>query len=210
MEIIMSRKKQFKNKDLKAATARIRKAGEAVRVNVYRIATELAKIHNKKLWVEDGYDDIADYALKVLHIKKTMCYDLIGIGNTFVGRTGCSSNLTRPDGCKEDYCLGQLRVMLPIGYDKSEELAKDGIIDPSMSVRKIKSIVRFNNSDGSEQIADELELTSELPEPPEPVITIADGEIFFTQMFSMLKKEQLRNIWVRCNLLLTEPQETED
>lgn len=191
MEIIMSKKREFKNKALKASTARIRKAGDSVRVNVYRIARELAKIHNEKLWIDDGYEDVADYANKVLHIKKTTCYDLIKIGNTFVADSGTKSNLARPDGCKNDYGFGQLRVLLPIGYEKAEELAGDGVISPDMSVRQIKRIARFNDENA-------IELTSEIPRPPEAVFTVADGNIFTTDYFSSLERSQIEEIIKIC------------
>lgn len=213
MDLIISKKVKFKNPELGRATARIRKAGEAVRINAYKIAAELAKISNNKLWIEDGYEDVTDYANKILHIKKTMCYDLIKIGNTFVADNGRTSNLYRPEGMKQDYTVGQLRRLLPIGYEKAEELARDGIISPEMSVRTIQKIVRVNNADnivdfltrrnfdpaefedGAEigTYADNIEVTTEIAQP-EPVFTLADGELFTTDYFDRLSDVQLVEI----------------
>lgn len=225
MEIIVSRKTKFKNKELAASTARMRKAGESVRINVYRIASELARIHEKKLWVEDGYDDVTDYANKILHIRKTMCYDLIKIGKTFVSDTGRCSNLTRPEGMRQDYTVGQLRAMLPIGYDKAEELCRDGVITPDMSVRTIMRIVKFNGhenvvdflqkrnfnpaefEDGIEY-APEVEVTTEISQP-EPLLTIVDDEIFITDCFKNLSREQVLEIIKICDKSIAS-EETED
>lgn len=218
MELNISRKREFKNKKLQNATNRIRKAGEQVRINCYKIANELAYIHNNKLWVDDGYNDITDYALKILRIKKSMCYDLIRIGNELTADNGRESILHRPDGCKDDYSVGQLKTLLPLGIEKTIELADDEIITPDLSVRQIQRIVAFNraimpDNDDPVDPDDEMELYQvtdpqpELyqvtdPQPPEAVITIADGEIFTTMCFSRLNKDQLEKIINYCSMRL--------
>lgn len=137
----------MKNADLKKVTTAIQKASANVIGNTFKIASLIARVESEELYIEDGYDDVFDYAKKCFGLEKTSVYNLVRVGNDFItavehGKiTSFETLLTHGD---HDYSISQVFKMLPLGIEKAKELTADGVINESMSCRAIERIVKDN------------------------------------------------------------------
>lgn len=148
MEEILNKDYELTNEDLKLHTKNIKCYSTLIRKNYYRIANELCEIEKTECYLDDGFEDVVDYARKVLGIQKTTTYNLLSIGKDFINTTGDRSILTDSG---RDYTVSQLQVLLPLGKDKMKELHNEGIINPDQSVRTIKRIIKEKNEPGTEK-----------------------------------------------------------
>ena len=128
------------NKKLLQATTRIYKLGDKVRSNLYQIAQELVKIDEGKLYEQDGFASVTDYAQQVLGVKKTTAYNLVKIGRTYTAPELPGSNL--PHDEDKDYTVAQLEKLLPITRDEALALIEQGIVTVEMSSREIAKAVK--------------------------------------------------------------------
>ena len=138
-ELITMNAQELTNKDLKDYTRKIKKCGDNIRSNFMKISHNLEEIEKTECYLDDGFEDVRDYAIKVLGIHKTTCYNLIKIAKEFLNEDGTRTVLTTEGN---DYSVSQLQALLSIGVEKSKELHDREIIKPSMSVRQIKSIIK--------------------------------------------------------------------
>ena len=149
MDIVLNQNvtTNMKNADLKKVTTAIQKASANVIGNTFKIASLIARVESEELYVEDGYDDVFDYAKKCFGLEKTSVYNLVRVGNDFItavehGKiTSFETLLTHGD---HDYSISQVFKMLPLGIEKAKELTADGVINESMSCRAIEKIVKDN------------------------------------------------------------------
>ena len=138
-ELTTTQGTKITNKELKSYTTKLKTCGTNIRKNYIKIAFLLNEIEQSECYLDDGFEDTQDYASKVLNIQKTTCYNLLKIGAEYIAENGERTRLTDKG---EDYGVSQLQALLPLGLDKAKELHDDETINPSMSVRQIKSIVK--------------------------------------------------------------------
>ena len=154
-ELTTIKTNELTNTELKDYTKKLKKCGDNIRTNYIKIAHLLNEIDTTECYLDDGFEDVHDYASKVLNIQKTTSYNLLKISKEFINTEGTRTVLTEKGN---DYGVSQLQALLPIGVDKAKELHDDGIISPDMSVRQLKNAIK------------------EKPEPEEDEDDVIDGE----------------------------------
>lgn len=136
---------RIRNTDLLEITHRIVMIGTTIRKEFYRIAALLAEVEARQLYLEDGFKNAADYAMKVFNLRKTDAYNLLVIGKEYTEMEKNASNLPRADP-SEDFTKSQIVAMLPLGHETASDLCQAGTITPTTSARQIKEIVRNNRA----------------------------------------------------------------
>ena len=146
----------FMNRDLEKATNALINCDLQIRSRQYSIAAILAEIDAKKLYEDDGFTSVPDYAFKVFGMKKSTCYDLIEIGKTYVrpiytksGKISahCSNLLPPADAEKQDapildFTTRQIATFKTLGRDKVVDLIAEGKLNPSMTNAAIVELVK--------------------------------------------------------------------
>lgn len=138
-ELVSTMGTEITNKELKSYTTKLKTCGTNIRKNYLKISHLLTEIEKTECYLDDGFEDVQDYASKVLNIQKTTCYNLLKIGREYISETGDRTVLTDKG---DDYGVSQLQALIPLGVEKSKELHDEGTITPEMSVRQIKGIVK--------------------------------------------------------------------
>lgn len=139
MEELTSKKLTLIDKDLKDYTAKIKKCGDNIRKNYIKIAHLLSEVDTKECYLEDGFESVIDYASQVLGIQKTTAYNMLKIGKEYIAESGERTILTDTGA---DYSVSQIQALLPLGVEKVKEINEEGTINPEMSVRQIKNLVK--------------------------------------------------------------------
>lgn len=172
---------ELTNKELKDYTRKIKRCGENIRNNFMKIAHNLNEIDNTECYLDDGFEDVQDYANKVLGIQKTTCYNFLKIAKEFLNEEGTRTLLTSEGN---DYGVSQLQALLSVGIDKAKELHNNDIINPSMSVRQIKAIIKEETTEpepSDENTIDTTgeELSDEVVKTIGIIEIMEDGEILY-------------------------------
>lgn len=129
----------FVNKKLATITSRIFACGEKMQQSMYGVAHNLGRVKSEELFVDDGYESVADYAEKVFGFKKTAAYALAKIGERFGADNGKGSVFARED---RDFSVGQLQEVLPLADEVITEAVNNGELSPDMTVREIREWVK--------------------------------------------------------------------
>ena len=74
----------FKNAELNKASARIAVLKSSISENMYEIATILGRVKREKLYVEDGFSSVHEYAEKALDLSRPTAYAMAGVGDRFL------------------------------------------------------------------------------------------------------------------------------
>lgn len=162
----------YTNKELAHATAKIFKIGEKVRRYAYETAFIMAQVDESKCYVDDGFKNVHDWAMKTFGFKKSTSYSMLKVGKEYTrvltdknGKaSGYASNLL-PEDSESDFSASQIIKMLPAGHDIAVELVEDGEITVDMSCREIEKIVQSKMA--TEEEPEEAENTEEEPEEAE-------------------------------------------
>lgn len=180
-ELTTTKAPELTNKELKDYTRKIKKCGDNIRTNFMKIAHNLDEIDKTECYLDDGFEDVQDYANKVLGIQKTTCYNFLKIAKEFLNDEGTRTLLTSEGN---DYGVSQLQALLPIGIDKAKELHNNEVINPTMSVRQIKTIIKEQTTTPEPEDENTIDTTGE-ELSDEVVKTIGiieimeDGEILY-------------------------------
>lgn len=161
----------FVNKQLARHTTQIEKLMNGVKKNMVEIAVRLATIKEEKLYEQDGFTDVFDYALKTFDYKKATVYKMIASANKYIEKTadgkGYQSILIR--GC-EDYTVTQLMELNGLEVEEAEHLNEVNKIDPSMTAKDIREVVKeYQNKKKQEEEPQEQEQEEEPQEEQEEV-----------------------------------------
>lgn len=134
---------ELKNKKLIAHTKAIEKLMTATKRNMFEISARLLVIRNENLFEDDGFKDVFDYAGKMFGYKKNMVYKLTTAAEKFIEQNpqgkGYVSILTHDN---EDYTVSQLIELNSIEPDVAIKLDKQEVINPSMSTKEIREVVK--------------------------------------------------------------------
>lgn len=165
MEELTTKTKELTNKDLKNYTKKIKSCGDNIRKNYIKISHLLTEVESTECYLEDGFSDVQEYASTVLGIQKTTTYNLLKIGRNLIAENGERTILTEKG---TDYSVSQLQVLLPLGTDRIVEINEEGVINPEMSVRQLKNLVR--NLDKEEAPEDDNTVDGEITNEDEEII----------------------------------------
>lgn len=139
-EIIKTGEYEIANTKLRNYTQQIFKQGLNIKKSFARIAVILVKIDESKCYEQDGFDNVQDYANKVLGWKSANTYAMLKVGREYIDSKTYESVL--PHG-EQDYTTSQLQALLPLkSVDKALELAENNEINPEMTVKAIKDVVK--------------------------------------------------------------------
>lgn len=133
----------FNNKQLNTATRNIYGYVFGMEKNKFKMAAEMSRILENNLFVDD-FENFETYANKVFNLKKAMAYNYASIGKEWVARnekgnpTGESILLHDT----VDYQITKILALMKVGVEQATEWANDGTINPFMSVKEIKDIVK--------------------------------------------------------------------
>ena len=133
----------FNNKQLDTATRNIYGYVFGMEKNKFKMAAEMSRILENNLFVDD-FDNYETYAGKVFNLKKAMAYNYAAIGKDWIARTE-KGNPTGESILQHDtldYQITKILALMKVGAEQATELANNGTINPFMSVKEIKDIVK--------------------------------------------------------------------
>lgn len=146
VEIIKSNEVQISNTKLRNYTEQIFKQGLNIKKAFAKVATILVKIDDSKCFESDGFESVQDYALQVFGWKQATTYAMLRIGREYIDGKTLESVLPHETG--NDYSNSQLQALLPLkSVETAKALAEKEIINPEMTVKEIKKIVKDYKAD---------------------------------------------------------------
>ena len=192
------------NERLKEHTARITSLLDGAKYNLYEVAMHLMVIKNEELYKEDNFTDVYDYTKKVFGYGKNMTYKMIKTAETLVEQKGeeYRSIICHDDS---DYSMSQLFELGTLAPKEVVELDADGAINPSMSTKEIREVVK----DTKEMMKKEAEGEEEPTEDGEAEVEegeaiVVDTTAFKAELFKVLSEMVANNKEVMDVLALTE------
>lgn len=192
------------NERLKEHTARITSLLDGAKYNLYEVAMHLMVIKNEELYKDDNFTDIYDYTKKVFGYGKNMTYKMVKTAETLVEQKGeeYRSIICHDDS---DYSMSQLFELGTLAPKEVVELDADGAINPSMSTKEIREVVK----DTKEMMKKESEGEEEPTEDGEAEVEegeaiVVDTTAFKAELFKVLSEMVANNKEVMDVLALTE------
>ena len=192
------------NERLKEHTARITSLLDGAKYNLYEVAMHLMVIKNEELYKDDNFTDIYDYTKKVFGYGKNMTYKMVKTAETLVEQKGeeYRSIICHDDS---DYSMSQLFELGTLAPKEVVELDADGAINPSMSTKEIREVVK----DTKEMMKKEAESEEEPTEDGEAEVEegeaiVVDTTAFKAELFKVLSEMIANNKDVMDVLALTE------
>lgn len=195
------------NERLKEHTARITNLLDGAKYNLYEVAMHLMVIKNEELYKEDNFTDVYDYTKKVFGYGKNMTYKMIKTAETLVEQKGeeYRSIICHDDS---DYSMSQLFELGTLAPKEVVELDADGAINPSMSTKEIREVVKdtkemMKKEAESEEEPTEGETEGET-EVEEGEAIVVDTTAFKAELFKVLSEMVANNKEVMDVLAVTE------
>ena len=192
------------NERLKEHTARITSLLDGAKYNLYEVAMHLMVIKNEELYKDDNFVDIYDYTKKVFGYGKNMTYKMVKTAETLVEQKGeeYRSIICHDDS---DYSMSQLFELGTLAPKEVVELDADGAINPSMSTKEIREVVK----DTKEMMKKEAEGEEEPTEGDETEVEegeaiVVDTTAFKAELFKVLSEMIANNKDVMDVLAVTE------
>ena len=191
------------NERLKEQTAKITSLLNGAKYSLYEVAMRLLVIKKEELYKDDGFTNIYDYTKKMFGYGKNMTYKMISTAETLVEQKG---DEYRSIICHDesDYSMSQLFELGTLAPKEVVELDADGAINPSMTTKEIREVVK----DTKEMMKNEAEGEEE---PTEGETEVEDGEpiivdttAFKAELFKVLSEMIANNKDVMDVLAVTE------
>lgn len=184
------------NERLREQTAKITSLLDGAKYNLYEVAMRLLVIKNEELYKEDNFTDIYDYTKKVFGYGKNMTYKMVKTAETLVEEKMLDENKVeyRSIICHDesDYSMSQLFELGTLAPKEVVELDADGAINPSMTTKEIREVVKDTKemmkkeAEGEEEPTEgETEGETEVEEG-EPIIV--DTTAFKAELFKVLSE----------------------
>lgn len=196
------------NERLREQTAKITSLLDGAKYNLYEVAMRLLVIKNEELYKDDNFVNIYDYTKKVFGYGKNMTYKMIKTAETLVEEKRVEENKVeyRSIICHDDsdYSMSQLFELGTLAPKEVVELDADGAINPSMTTKEIREVVK----DTKEMMKDEAE--GEEPtedgeaEVEEGEAIVVDTTAFKAELFKVLSEMVANNKEVMDVLAVTE------
>lgn len=200
------------NERLREQTAKITSLLDGAKYNLYEVAMRLLVIKSEELYKEDNFTDVYDYTKKVFGYGKNMTYKMIKTAETLVEEKRVEENKVeyRSIICHDesDYSMSQLFELGTLAPKEVVELDADGAINPSMTTKEIREVVKdtkemMKKEAESEEEPTEGETEGETEvEEGEPIVV--DTTAFKAELFKVLSEMVANNKEVMDVLAVTE------
>lgn len=129
------------NERLREQTAKITSLLDGAKYNLYEVAMRLLVIKTEELYKDDNFTDIYDYTKKVFGYGKNMTYKMVKTAETLVEENkGVYRSIICHD--ESDYSMSQLFELGTLAPKEVVELDADGAINPSMTTKEIREVVK--------------------------------------------------------------------
>lgn len=192
------------NERLKEQTIKISSLLDGAKYNLYEVAMRLLVIKSEELYKEDNFVDIYDYTKKVFGYGKNMTYKMVKTAETLVEQKGeeYRSIICHDDS---DYSMSQLFELGTLAPKEVVELDADGAINPSMTTKEIREVVK----DTKEMMKKEAESEEEPTEDGEAEVEegeaiVVDTTAFKAELYNFLSNLVANNKEVMDVLAVTE------
>lgn len=196
------------NERLREQTAKITSLLDGAKYNLYEVAMRLFVIKKEELYKEDGFTDIYDYTKKTFGYGKNMTYKMVKTAETLVEEKILDENKVeyRSIICHDesDYSMSQLFELGTLAPKDVVELDADGAINPSMSTKEIREVVKDTKEMLKKESEGEEEPTEGETEVEDGEPIIVDTTAFKAELFKVLSEMIANNKDVMDVLALTE------
>ena len=191
------------NERLKEQTVKISSLLNGAKYSLYEVAMRLLVIKNEELYKEDGFTDIYDYTKKTFGYGKNMTYYMVKTAETLVEQKG---EEYRSIICHDesDYSMSQLFELGTLAPKEVVELDADGAINPSMSTKEIREVVKDTKEMMKKEAEGEEEPTEGETEVEEGEAIVVDTTAFKAELFKVLSEMIANNKEVMDVLAVTE------
>ena len=191
------------NDRLREQTEMIYSLMDGAKRNLYKVAMHLMVIKNEELYKEGGYTDIYDYTKKAFDFGKNMTYKMIKTAETLVEQKGEEyRSIICHDDC--DYSMSQLFELGTLAPKEVVELDADGAINPSMTTKEIREVVKDTKEMMKKEAESEKEPTEGETEVEEGEPIIVDTTAFKSELYNYLSDLVANNKDVMDVLAVTE------
>ena len=196
------------NERLREQTAKITSLLDGAKYNLYEVAMRLLVIKNEELYKDDNLTDIYDYTKKFFGYGKNMTYKMIKTAETLVEEKMLDENKVeyRSIICHDDsdYSMSQLFELGTLAPKEVVELDADGAINPSMTTKEIREVVKDTKEMMKKEAEGEEEPTEGETEIEEGEPIIVDTTAFKAELFKVLSEMIANNKDVMDVLAVTE------
>ena len=196
------------NERLREQTAKITSLLDGAKYNLYEVAMRLLVIKNEELYKEDNFVDIYDYTKKVFGYGKNMTYKMVKTAETLVEEKMLDENKVeyRSIICHDDsdYSMSQLFELGTLAPKEVVELDADGAINPSMTTKEIREVVKDTKEMMKKEGEGEEEPTEGETEVEEGEPIIVDTTAFKAELYNFLSDLVANNKEVMDVLAVTE------
>ena len=192
------------NERLREQTAKITSLLDGAKYNLYEVAMRLLVIQDEELYKDDGFTNVYEYTKKVFGYGKNMTYKMITTAKTLVEQKGeeYRSIICHDDS---DYSMSQLFELGTLAPKEVVELDADGAINPSMTTKQIREVVKDTKEMMKKEAEGEEEPTEgEEAEVEEGEPIIVDTTAFKAELFKVLSEMVANNKEVMDVLAVTE------
>lgn len=132
----------LKNPELKNAAKQIVKLEKTRDRAAYAIAQVLKTVDDKRMFIEDGYKNIEQFASAMFGYKRVTVSNMLRIAKTYM----------LPDGStilkngENDFTYTKLSELLSLGPDTLKKAVQDGEISPEMTQKELRNYVKKQKS----------------------------------------------------------------
>lgn len=128
----------LKNPELKTAAKQIVKLEKTRDRAAYAIAQVLKTVDDKRMYVEDGYKNIEQFASAMFGYKKVTVSNMLRIAKTYMLPNG-DTILKKGEN---DFTYTKLSELLSLGPDTLKKAVQDGEITPEMTQKELRNYVK--------------------------------------------------------------------
>lgn len=191
----------FVNKKLTAASKKIANAGSRMKEDMFKISSALAEVKRDKLYEDDGFKNVSEYAEKTFGFKKSLTYSLIGIGERFtvkIDKTHFGSKYADETG---DYTTQQLGVLSSLDDEQIDELIDNREINKDMTIRELREIVKDvkENINGKVDDTEDVEITID-----------TESKEISSEVIPQDEKDTINEILIKLDFLKSRSYEVDD
>ena len=196
------------NERLREQTAKITSLLDGAKYNLYEVAMRLLVIKNEELYKDDNLTDIYDYTKKFFGYGKNMTYKMIKTAETLVEEKMLDENKVeyRSIICHDDsdYSMSQLFELGTLAPKEVVELDADGAINPSMTTKEIREVVKDTKEMMKNEAESEESTEGDETEVEEGEAIVVDTTAFKAELFKVLSEMIANNKDVMDVLAVTE------
>ena len=196
------------NERLREQTAKITSLLDGAKYNLYEVAMRLLVIKNEELYKDDNLTDIYDYTKKFFGYGKNMTYKMIKTAETLVEEKMLDENKVeyRSIICHDDsdYSMSQLFELGTLAPKEVVELDADGAINPSMTTKEIREVVKDTKEMMKNEAENEEPTEGDETEVEEGEAIVVDTTAFKAELYNFLSNLVANNKDVMDVLAVTE------